>query len=464
MQPPFISHSINYEDVLLRRFFRDRPVGFYVDVGAAHPIDDSDTYALHRSGWSGINIEPNPTFFRALQAERPDDCNLDVALSDTEGALDWFQVGETGLSTCDAAEADRAAAKGYAITRHGVTAMTLAGVLARERPARIDLLKVDVEGFEDRVLAGNDWELWRPSLIVVEATFPESSERRPDTLTAYLEPRGYRRAHFDGLNDWFVETSAVIAADVFLPPNVFDNFVRRAEASATQDAAQLRTGTQRAEAYAESLRSGLEAARSHNAALDGELAAVRAALADATGYARSVEERAAALDKQLQSDQVALQRLHAACSAAQARADELAQTVATAEHSAERVLAQLTRERERLADAAEDVARSRAHACALLDRQAALGVAYERLLLSAKLASDERDRAVAGQHALASEAAVVSARLAQFDNAAAGLRDRADLLRAELTEAVRWRDAMARSTSWRVTRPVRGALRWLGRR
>jgi hypothetical protein len=36
------------------------------------------------------------------------------------------------------------------------------------RDRKIDFVNIDVEGFEDEVLASNDWERYRPSLIAAE--------------------------------------------------------------------------------------------------------------------------------------------------------------------------------------------------------------------------------------------------------------------------------------------------------
>ncbi|HLB99326.1 MAG TPA: FkbM family methyltransferase, partial [Acetobacteraceae bacterium] len=66
----FVSYSANYEDVILNRVFGSRNSGFYIDVGAAHPLYENDTRALYDRGWRGINIEPNATFYRELVAER----------------------------------------------------------------------------------------------------------------------------------------------------------------------------------------------------------------------------------------------------------------------------------------------------------------------------------------------------------------------------------------------------------
>jgi hypothetical protein len=88
----------------------------------------------------------------------------------------------------------------------------------------VDLLKVDVEGMEERVLAGNDWERFRPKVVLVEATFPERPERRPTNVHSFLEERGYRHAYFDGLNDFYLERGFDARNAFALPPNVFDGF------------------------------------------------------------------------------------------------------------------------------------------------------------------------------------------------------------------------------------------------
>jgi hypothetical protein len=56
---PFISYGQNSEDVVLWRALRDIGTGFYVDVGAGDPKEDSVTHAFYERGWSGINIEPS---------------------------------------------------------------------------------------------------------------------------------------------------------------------------------------------------------------------------------------------------------------------------------------------------------------------------------------------------------------------------------------------------------------------
>lgn len=221
----FVSYSANFEDVILNRIFAGRRTGFFIDVGAGHPLYENDTKLLYDAGWTGINVEPNPAFFNLLETGRTRDTNMNLALSDRVGTIQYYEVRGTGLSTCDERFAEQARAKGYEVIARIVEVSTLADVLAPIQPTSVELLKIDVEGFEERVLAGNDWARYRPSVIVVEATYPETPKRRPSGIREYLEERNYHWRYFDGLNDFYVADEFVVADEVFQrPPNVFDGF------------------------------------------------------------------------------------------------------------------------------------------------------------------------------------------------------------------------------------------------
>lgn len=222
-----VSYSINSEDVLLRRVFAGRTTGFFVDVGAEHPVNGNDFFGLYLLGWRGINIEPNPFYFMQLQERRPEDRNLQLLVSDVPArALPFFIIEGTGLSTCDAEQAQIQAGHGAVVHRVEMDTVTLTQILDEAKPPHIDVLKIDVEGFEENVLRGNDWTRYRPSLIMLEATLPQSPVRRETTIAEFLKTVGYDFVHHDGLNDFFVEKTFVLPPNSLRAPDVFDNVVR----------------------------------------------------------------------------------------------------------------------------------------------------------------------------------------------------------------------------------------------
>jgi hypothetical protein len=67
----FISYAQNYEDVMLWRALKHVQHGFYIDVGANDPTDDSVTKAFYVRGWRGINVEPLKLHHQDLLEARP---------------------------------------------------------------------------------------------------------------------------------------------------------------------------------------------------------------------------------------------------------------------------------------------------------------------------------------------------------------------------------------------------------
>jgi len=200
------------EDRTLARLFGRRRRGFYIDVGAWDPVKDSVTKHFYDRGWHGINVEPHPDCFARLVAARPRDVNLQLALGDEAGTKALTVIGQTGLSTFEAPFADHAQTwvrenrdRPAAVAALPVEVTTLAEVCRRHVPpeTEIDFLKVDVEGWEERVLRGGDWTAFRPRILVVEAVEPLTEIPAWSAWDPFIQARGYDFIAFDGLNRWY---------------------------------------------------------------------------------------------------------------------------------------------------------------------------------------------------------------------------------------------------------------------
>ncbi|WP_218510130.1 FkbM family methyltransferase [Variovorax sp. dw_308] len=227
---------------MLRRALRHVERGFYIDVGAQSPESDSVTKTFSLDGWRGINIEPHPVYFEQLVRLRPDDINLNVALGERPGSLTMNLIEDTGLSTADDEIAARHAAAGYAVKAHEVRMQTLEQVWQRHVPdgQAVHFLKVDVEGFEQFVLAGNDWQRHRPWIVLVEATLPNSQIENHEEWEPVLTSAGYRYVYADGLNRFYVaEERAELVSAFRYPPNVFDGFIMSSFEHVQQDCSRL---------------------------------------------------------------------------------------------------------------------------------------------------------------------------------------------------------------------------------
>jgi FkbM family methyltransferase len=228
-RPPFVSFAQNGEDVVLARALQpDRTTGFWIDVGAGDPRVDSVTAAFADRGWHGVNIEPLGPEFERLVADRPRDVNLRVALGAAPGVGKLFEgpVENRGSSTMRAEVAARYVESGQVFTPREVRVMTLAQVVADHAPETVDLLKVDVEGLEAEVLAGADWSRFRPRVVVVEATVPNSSEPSHEAWEPMLLELGYQLALFDGLNRFYARADEPeLLTTLSTPANSLDHYV-----------------------------------------------------------------------------------------------------------------------------------------------------------------------------------------------------------------------------------------------
>jgi FkbM family methyltransferase len=180
VNPPYAARSYSQEgeDRVLARLLEGQDHGYYVDVGAHHPQYFSNTYAFYLRGWRGINIDARPGSMQLFQKLRPEDVNLELAVSDEKKVLTYYEFNETPLNGFCKEAAMRAHGLGHfrIIGTREIEAVTLAEILEQHLPPSqtIDFLNVDVEGLDEQVLLSNDWDKFRPRLVLAEDTLARS--------------------------------------------------------------------------------------------------------------------------------------------------------------------------------------------------------------------------------------------------------------------------------------------------
>jgi FkbM family methyltransferase len=244
--PPFISYAQNREDVVLFRALGHVPSGRYVEVGANHPTHDSATRAFYDRGWSGVTVEPVPYFADLQREERPRDTLVQAAVTDQgSGEVTLHVVPGTGLSTIVDAVSDQHAAAGIASEELTVPAVRLDVLLADQGWSEgddIHFLLVDVEGAEHEVLRSIDLGRWRPWVLVIEATKPNSTASTHGEWEDGVLAAGYEYCLFDGLSRFYVakEHAPELKAALSYPACVLDNFLTHSHDQALQKADSAR--------------------------------------------------------------------------------------------------------------------------------------------------------------------------------------------------------------------------------
>lgn len=189
------SYSQEGEDMVLQRIFAGKECGFYVDVGAHHPRRFSNTYLFYKRGWQGINIEPNPDAMRAFQSDRKRDQNLKFGISERAETLTYYYFDEPALNSFDAELVNwRLANTPYKVVRTSdIPVERLDHILSNYLPAgvEIDFLSIDVEGLDLAVLKSNDWKLFRPKCVLVEALETSLEETIRSDIYLFMKKQGY---------------------------------------------------------------------------------------------------------------------------------------------------------------------------------------------------------------------------------------------------------------------------------
>ena len=220
-----ISYAQNFEDVLLWRVLGDIENGFYIDIGAQHPDIDSVSRAFYDAGWRGVHVEPVHKYADLLRSARPDETVFELALDDHAGHAKFFEIENTGLSTLTKEVAEYHRSQGQLVTEVDVELSTLDEIFSRVGARDIHWMKVDVEGHEREVLLGWRENSSRPWVVVVEATFPNSTRETHADWENLVLAKGYILAYKDGLNRYYLSASKIdLLERMKNAPNVFDGY------------------------------------------------------------------------------------------------------------------------------------------------------------------------------------------------------------------------------------------------
>ena len=161
-----VSFAYYAEDLLLSHLCPQR-TGSYVDVGAFHPRELSNTYKLYLRGWSGVTIEPNPDAAAAFRRIRPRDTHLTIGCAEQQSELTYHKFRDAAQNTFDTARAAELQAE--KIGEVSIPCMPLNEVFDQYCRDRCpDLLNVDCEGRDLQVIQSLDWRRHRPTVLIIE--------------------------------------------------------------------------------------------------------------------------------------------------------------------------------------------------------------------------------------------------------------------------------------------------------
>jgi FkbM family methyltransferase len=177
--------SEDFEEWIIRDYFRDRRGGVFLDVGANHYQKASNTYYLETAlDWSGVAVDALPEFAADYAAHRPKTRFVAMFASDeSKGHVQFFVPDNHLVASGNQEFTRRFGAAGKAIE---VPTTTLNDVLQQAGIAKLDFMSMDIELAEPKALAGLDIERFKPALVCIEA-HPEVRQQ----ILAYFARHGY---------------------------------------------------------------------------------------------------------------------------------------------------------------------------------------------------------------------------------------------------------------------------------
>jgi len=179
----------------------------WLDIGAHHPFNISNTALLYELGHRGINVEANPNLTPAFAEHRPEDITLQVGVSDEPGSMNFYLIdkfsGRNSFDKRTAVEFCRAHPEFKITEIIKIPVLTVREVLQKcGRETFPDLLSLDAEGLDEKIILSLDLKADGPKVICVEDNYRPDNSASP--LREHLAAQGYFPYYRASVNILFV--------------------------------------------------------------------------------------------------------------------------------------------------------------------------------------------------------------------------------------------------------------------
>ncbi len=185
----------------------------YLDLGANHAIQLSNTYYFYLKGARGVLLEANPELADELIQKRPEDIVINKCLSEKSGEkLDFYIMSGDGLSTTDYQSAQDFIEENPSleITKTiTIDSVTIKEIIDKYFSGKSpDILNIDIEGMELSVLRMTDFEVFRPLVIICEMIEYKNGltvGQKNQEIIDLMHKNDYEEFAFTGINSIFID-------------------------------------------------------------------------------------------------------------------------------------------------------------------------------------------------------------------------------------------------------------------
>lgn len=191
---PKLCYSQNGEDLILNRLLANKENGFFIDLGAHHPIRFSNTYLFYKKGWSGINIDAMLGSMDQFKKIRSKYINIESGIRLKKDKITFYQFNESALNTFSRNETLSKNKDGYEIIKSNLVQIeSLENLLDKYIPikTKIDFLNFEVEGKDEEILISDNWERYNQNFNQVEILREKNINNNNSFIKIFLKSNGY---------------------------------------------------------------------------------------------------------------------------------------------------------------------------------------------------------------------------------------------------------------------------------
>lgn len=191
-----MSYSQNSEETFILEYFKDKPTGKFIDIGAYNVFKFSNVRALYEKGWKGVLVEPAPENYKQIADHYKDDKDITVlnyAVGATNEEIDFYSC-EDAVSTSDIAHKNKWEAAGVPFIKIKVYQVNVVDFM-NEYCKDIDFLSIDTEATNiDLFRAIPSWVFDQIKMICIE------HDVHYDEISARLDHHGFKTIHLNAEN------------------------------------------------------------------------------------------------------------------------------------------------------------------------------------------------------------------------------------------------------------------------
>ena len=184
----------NAEDAVLMLLCRELGLSFeglsYLEIGTNDPVRFNNTYNLYRLGARGLLVDPLPAVGELIRMSRPEDRFLHAAVSDVgDGSQKMFFASKSSTVSSLSYEHHKAWDGVSHNEVHEIPVDVFGINTILERMGKTpDLLLVDAEGEDEKILSAVDYARFHPKIIMVEMDHLDSSREH---MISFMRRHGY---------------------------------------------------------------------------------------------------------------------------------------------------------------------------------------------------------------------------------------------------------------------------------